>query len=153
MENSDLSSFPGSHTISAISETPAGDPVPCTPPPLLHERARECSRRTLLLQRPSPQLQQMQQLLGAIPIQVGPVLLGPNLVHFPLQLGDLGPGLCCSPIQCLRPEFKMVPSGPPSRPGGLRGKEAASPVRSGSYWSGIRKQAAAAFPLPTNGLL
>ena len=108
MENSDLSSFPGSHTILAISETPAEDPVPCTPPPLLHERARECSRRTLLLQRPSPQLQQMQQLLGAIPIQVGPVLLGPNLVHFPLQLGDLGPGLCCSPIQCLRPEFKMV---------------------------------------------
>lgn len=27
------------------------------------------------------------------------------------------------------------------------------PVRNGSYWSGIRKQAAAAFPLPANGLL
>ena len=78
------------------------------PHPLHHERAKECSHHTLLLQRPSPQLQQMQQLLRAIPIQVGPVLLGPNLVHFPLQLGDLGPGLCCSPIQCLRPEFKMV---------------------------------------------
>ena len=53
----------------------------------------------------------------------------------------------------LDPGADPLPSGPPSRPGGLRGKEAASPVRSGSYWSGIRKQAAAAFPLPTNGLL
>lgn len=49
---------------------------------------------------------------------------------------------------------EQTPSlGPPPRPGGLRGKEAASPVRNGSYWSGIRKQAAAAFPLPTNGFL
>ena len=53
----------------------------------------------------------------------------------------------------LDPGADPLPSGPPSRPGGLRGKEAASPVRSGSYWSGIRKQATAAFPLPTNGLL
>lgn len=52
----------------------------------------------------------------------------------------------------LDPRADPLPSGPPPRPGALRGKEAASPARNGSYWSGIRKQAAAAFPLATNGL-
>lgn len=109
MENSDLVTFAESYATSTISENPAGDPMPCIPlPSIRQERGRGCSRHTLPVQGPSPQLQQALQLLRAAPLEVGSVLLGPNLVHFPLQLGGPSPGLCCPPIQRLRTEFKMV---------------------------------------------
>lgn len=78
------------------------------PPSLCHKRSRGCSCLTLLVQSPSPQLQQAPQLLRAVPLQVGSVLLGPDLTDFPLQLGGPGPGLCRPPVQRLRVELQVV---------------------------------------------
>lgn len=63
---------------------------------------------TLLPQKPSPQLQELLQLLRTVPLQVVLVLPGAEIVLFPLHLGGPGPWFCCSPLQRLGAEFKVV---------------------------------------------
>lgn len=63
---------------------------------------------TLLPQKPSPQLQELLQLLRTVLFQVVLVLPGAEIVLFPLQLGGPGPWLRCSPLQRLGAEFKVV---------------------------------------------
>lgn len=63
---------------------------------------------TLLPQKPTPQIQELFQLLRTVPLQVVLVLPGPEIVFCPLHLGGPGPWLCCSPLQRLGAEFEVV---------------------------------------------